>query len=138
MRMTFLAVAACAALAVSGCGSKTPAGPGAGIFENGAGGGGVTMISILGADSSGSFTPNPATVAQGSLVAWQNTDGETHRIVATDNSFDTGNLGPGATSASIVLSTNGANYFCSIHPSERGSIYASDGSIPPMRAGKVR
>ena len=121
MRMTVLVGAACLAMAAVGCSSTTPLSPSAGVGEAG-GGGGVTMISVLGADSSGSFQPNPVTVAQGSFVAWQNTDGETHRIVATDNSFDTGDLAPGATSARIVLSTNGASYFCSIHPSEQGSI----------------
>ncbi len=129
MRTAVLVGAACLSMAIWGCSSTTPVSPRAGVTESG-GGGNVTTISILGADSSGSFQPNPAPVAQGSLMAWQNTDGETHRIVATDNSFDTGDLVSGQTSAPIVLSTNGATYFCSIHPSERGSILTSTGAIP--------
>ncbi len=129
MRTALLVGAACLSMAICGCNSTTPVSPSAGVTESG-GGGGVTTISILGADSSGSFQPNPATVAQGSLMAWQNTDSQTHRIVATDHSFDTGDLVSGQTSAPIVLSTNGASYFCSIHPSERGSIYTSSGTIP--------
>ena len=62
------------------------------------------------------FSPNPASVAQGSLVVWRNTDNTAHRIVMNDGSFDSGDLGPGATSAALRLSTAGGSYHCTIHP----------------------
>lgn len=117
------------ALTMWGCGS-TPTSP-ARAFGGGGGGGVFTTINILGSDSSGAFLPSPASVAQGSTVAWTNTNSETHRIVATDNSFNTGDIAPGATSGPVVLRTDGANYFCAIHPSERGSINSSAGTPPP-------
>jgi len=78
-----------------------------------------------------SFSPNPATVSQGDTVAWHNTDNTTHRIVLNDGSLDTGDLAPGATSTSMRLATNGANYHCTIHPTMVGSINSSTGAPPP-------
>jgi plastocyanin len=70
------------------------------------------------------FFPNPSSAAQGSQISWVNTDSEVHHIAATDGSFDTGEIAPGATSAAMVLGTNGAHYYCTLHPSEVGSITA--------------
>jgi plastocyanin len=92
---------------------------------------GATQIGIVGNSGAQSFTPNPASVAQGQMMQFKNNDGVTHRIVANDGSFDTGNLGGGASSAAIMLGTNGTNYHCSIHPGMVGSINASTGAPPP-------
>ena len=51
---------------------------------------------------------------------WRNDDGFTHRIVADDGSFDTGNLLTGATSSMVQPPAGG--YHCSIHPTMVGSI----------------
>jgi plastocyanin len=92
---------------------------------------GATTISIQGQRGNQSFSPNPGSVAQGKAVAWTNTDSVTHRIVANDGSFDTGNIAPGNNSAALMLNVNGANYHCSIHPAMVGSINTSSGTPPP-------
>jgi plastocyanin len=90
-----------------------------------------STVSIMGDRGAQSFTPNPASVVQGQTVAWRNTDSVVHRIVTNDNSVDTGDIAPGATSTARVLPTNGSNYHCSIHPGMIGAINASSGAPPP-------
>lgn len=88
-------------------------------------------IVINGDRGSQSFTPNPASVAQGRTIAWQNLDGVVHRIMSNDGSFDTGNISPGATSRLVTLTTDGTNYHCTIHPGMIGSVNSASGSPPP-------
>jgi plastocyanin len=102
-------------------GAPTPAPPSSG----------ATQIAIVGDRGNQSFNPNPATVAMGSTMSFKNNDGITHRIVANDGSFDTGNISGGATSGAVTLGTNGTNYHCSIHPGMIGSVNASGGTPPP-------
>ncbi len=64
-------------------------------------------------------------------VTWTNDDGVTHRIVANDGSFDTGNVAPGATSQAMTVAAAGARYHCSIHPSMVGVVNAANGNTPP-------
>ncbi len=121
-----------AAVGLWGCGGSASAGntltspspsPGSG--------GAATTIAIVGIQGSRSFNPNPANVGNGSTVAWRNTDAVTHHIVSNDGTFDTGDITPGASSATIQLNSNGANYHCTIHPSMVGSINSSTGQPPP-------
>jgi plastocyanin len=86
---------------------------------------GATQIGIVGDRGNQSFNPNPAAVTQGQTMTWKNNDGITHRIVADDGSFDTGNVGGGQFSAAVTLKTNGASYHCSIHPDMVGTISAT-------------
>ncbi len=133
-----LIVGACAAVlsaaaliaACGGGGYSSPSGPTA-VPPGGGGGGASTTISILGIRGSSSFSPNPASVNQGSTVAWRNTDSVTHHIVLDDGSLDAGNIAPGATSPTMTLNENGARYHCTIHPSMVGSINTSSGTPPP-------
>lgn len=97
-------------------------------------GGGVTQtvtVSIVADRGAQSFSPNPVTVGQDLMVAWRNTDGVIHRIVANDNSFDTGDIAPGATSRTLQSPAVGANYHCSIHPTMIGAIGVPQGGPPP-------
>ena len=64
-------------------------------------------------------------------VAWRNGDGVVHRIVANDNSFDTGDIGASRTSAVVTIPSTGLNYHCSIHPGMVGAINGSSGTPPP-------
>ncbi len=90
-----------------------------------------TTISITGQRGSQSFSPNPA-FAGGRAVVWRNADTDTHRIVANDGSFDTGDLAPGATSALVPMAEGGLNYHCSIHPTTMfGAIGGGGGAAPP-------
>ena len=84
-----------------------------------------------------SFSPNPAPIQPGNLVAWQNNDNTVHRIVMNDGSFDSGNIAPGAMSSAMHLTSAGGSYHCAIHPTTMfGSINtATDTTLPGTPAG---
>jgi plastocyanin len=88
-------------------------------------------VSIVGDRGSQSFNPNPASPGAALTVAWQNADGTVHRIVANDNSFDTGNIGANSTSTTVTVPGAGVNYHCTIHPGMVGAINGSAGTAPP-------
>jgi plastocyanin len=112
--------------------STTPVSPTPTTSGGGGGAAGApSIIFVEGGGGGESFSPNPASVTAGSPVIWMNSDEQTHQIVATDGSFDTGVLGPDAQSAPIVLTTDGAHYYCAIHPSELGAIKSANGTVPP-------
>lgn len=61
-------------------------------------------------------------VAAGATVTWTNNDSTAHTATASDGSWDTGNIDPGA-SASIVFDTPGTyTYICTYHPNMQGTI----------------
>lgn len=88
-------------------------------------------INIVGDRGSQSFSPNPAQDNSTNMVMWRNSDNQLHRIVANDNSFDTGNINAGATSSSVRVPEDGTNYHCTIHPGMVGTIRSSGGTAPP-------
>ena len=92
---------------------------------------GASTISILGQRGAQSFSPNPASISQGNMLAWRNTDNVVHHIVLNDGSLDAGDIAPGAFSPALRLATDGANYHCTIHPTMVGSINRSSGDPPP-------
>ncbi len=95
----------------------------------------VSTISILGELGSQSFSPNPASPG-GQMVMWRNDNGVTHRIVANDESFDTGDIVPGSTSTMVQPPPGGLNYHCSIHPTTMfGAIGGGGGEAPPPCTG---
>ena len=95
----------------------------------------TTTISIVGERLFQSFSPNPA-FAGGRAVVWRNDNGDTHRIVANDGSFDTGDLAPGATSTMVQMPRIGLNYYCLIHPTTMfGAIGGGGGEAPPACEG---
>ena len=105
----------------SGTGSGSPTAP----TSN------ASTISIAGQRGLQSFSPNPAS-AGGRMVVWRNDDGDTHRIVANDGSFDTGDLAPNATSTMVQMPQGGLNYHCSIHPTTMfAAIGGGGGEAPP-------
>jgi plastocyanin len=109
-------------------GSSNPTTPT--LSVSGGGAGGATTIAVFGNDDQ-AFRPSQATVPPGTAVVWANADSTPHEVVATDGSFDTGVLATGAFSAPIVLQTDGANYYCKVHPTEHGAINGSNGAPPP-------
>src|SRR5690606_8452399 len=64
-----------------------------------AGGDPPITINIIGERGLQSFSPSPATVPDGRMVVWRNTDTIVHRVVLNDRSVDTGDIPPGASSA---------------------------------------
>jgi plastocyanin len=123
---------ALASVACGGSGGSTPTSP---TPSGGGGTAAAVTINIVATTGAQSFSPNPATMTQSNTVAWQNSDGLVHRIVANDGSFDTGDIAPGATSRAIQPPTAGANYHCSIHPAMVGAI-GSQGQPPPPCTGQ--
>jgi plastocyanin len=84
---------------------------------------GATMINIVGISGATSYSPNPTTLKPGQTVVWQNLDVVTHRIVFDDGGLDSGNIGPGMSSAPMRLPALGG-YHCSIHPPMIGRFVA--------------
>ena len=62
------------------------------------------------------FSPSTKTVAKGAVVKWTNNDANAHTVTSDDGvTFDSGNLGGGA-SFSYTANTAGTfNYHCTIH-----------------------
>lgn len=108
-------------------GGSSPAAPSGGTTSVG---GQATSIAIVGERGNQSFSPNPLVVGTNGTVVWQNTDGVTHRIVFNDDSFDSGDLTPGAASAALPTPAGGTNYHCSIHPTMIGAITGLSGEVP--------
>ena len=129
----FCGIALCA-MTLSKCGGSDSGSPMAPTPPP-AGGPQPTTIAIVGDRGAQSFTPNPGTIAQGQMLAFRNNDSVVHRIVFNDNSFDSGNINPGAASDGRAVPTNGANYHCSIHPGMIGSLSGATGQPPPACTG---
>jgi len=91
----------------------------------------VATIQIVGSAGSQAFNPNPATMTGSRNVVWSNTDSEVHRIVANDNSFDTGVIAPGGSSNAITLPAAGTRYHCTLHTTMVGAVNDSGGTTPP-------
>ena len=127
-------VAAAAAIASAACGGSgyngggTPA-PSPGPSPTPA----AVTVNIVASSGDQAFSPNPASPGGALTVAWKNADGTTHRIVANDGSFDTGNISANATSATITVPAGGVNYHCAIHPTMVGAINGSAGTAPPCQ-----
>ncbi len=73
----------------------------------------ITIVGILG---NMSYAPTPASVKVGQTVAWHNSDVIAHTSTQDAGAWDTGAIGPGATSSPIKMTAAGAfNYHCAIH-----------------------
>jgi plastocyanin len=92
-------------------------------------------IAIVREDGPRSFSPNPAP-AGGQMVVFRNADMVIHRVrLNDDESIDTGDLLPGATSRAVQMPAGGAHYHCTIHPGMIGSVTAAGGAPPPPCEG---
>jgi len=137
-RAGLAAVACAAAIAASSCGggggyggNSTPTSPSTG---GGTGGGGaaVVTVTITGQGGKLAFAPNPATVSAGQLVVFKNADTVVHHIVLDDNTVQTTDIAPGASSAAVAMGTNGSpTYHCMIHPGMVGGFNGSQAEPPP-------
>ena len=68
------------------------------------------------------FEPRSLTVRAGDTIVWRNGGSATHTVTATDGSFDSGDLDPGATFSRVVEQTGTIPYACSPHPWMKGTI----------------
>src|SRR4030095_12038932 len=123
---TLLIPIAIAASACGGGGSNTPTAPSPST---------PVTITVTRQNGAQSFSPNPA-LAGGQTVVFRNADSVVHRVILNDNSIDTGDIAPGATSRAMTMPSNGTNYHCSLHADMVGALNpASGGAPPPGRGG---
>jgi plastocyanin len=134
------------ALAVTACSgsdySSTPTAPSSSGGGTASGGGtssggtasGTQTITITSRNGAQSFSPNPASMG-GQTVVFRNADGIVHRVVLNDNSVDTGDIAPGATSRAVTMPGSGTNYHCSLHPDMIGAVNPAAGGPPPPCEG---
>ena len=97
-------------------------------------GGNQVTVSIVGDRGNTSFSPNPA-VAAGRMVVFRNNDSVAHRVRLNDLSVDWGTIQPGATSAPLLMPSDGTNYHCQLHPTMIGAVAVSDTVPPPTCRG---
>ena len=68
------------------------------------------------------FGPDAVTIKTGQTVTWTNNDQRDHTVAATDNSFNSGNLSPGATFSYKFTKPGTYHYACTLHPRMKGEI----------------
>lgn len=71
------------------------------------------------------FHPTPLTVRVGATITVTNQDGTTHTLTADDHSFDTGDLGAGASKQLTFTKAGTFSYHCSIHNYMTGVIHVT-------------
>jgi plastocyanin len=68
------------------------------------------------------FVPEPITVKVGQSVTWTNRDPFAHSVKATDGSFGSNDLDPGATFSETFSTPGTYTYVCGIHSSMHGTV----------------
>ncbi len=73
----------------------------------------------------GAYSPNPASLSDGSTITWNNIDDTPHTATADDGSFDTGIINGGASGSALISASTGTrtiSYHCNVHPEMRGTL----------------
>jgi plastocyanin len=70
------------------------------------------------------FVPATLNVTAGSSVTWTNNDATTHTVTADDNSFNSGNVAPGASFTMKFSAAATVAYHCAIHPMMKATVVA--------------
>ena len=68
------------------------------------------------------FSPATVNVKAGGTVTWTNNDDRDHSVVASDNSFKSGNISAGATYERKFTRAGKFAYTCGYHPRMRGTV----------------
>ena len=126
----FVSVAVFVAVSCGGGGGGTPASP-TPVSGGSSGGSSPVTITIRGINGKLSFSPNPASVPQGTTVVFMNGDTTVHHVVLDDGSVQTAEIPPGGTSAPLALGGVNKAYHCTIHPTMVGSLNTADTPDPP-------
>ena len=72
------------------------------------------------------YSPASITVRVGDTVTWQNSDDRDHTVTASDGSFDSGNLGTGASFSHRFIKAGEYPYRCAHHPRMKGKVVVQD------------
>ena len=89
-----------------------------GSYGNNGGGSNGNNIAI----KNFAFSVSSLTVNSGTTVTWTNNDAATHTVTADDNSFDSGDIGPGKSYSKTFGSTGTVTYHCKYHSAMTGAI----------------
>jgi plastocyanin len=114
------------AVSCGGGGGSTPTTP----TPSGGGSTGTVTIAITGQGGALAFSPNPATVPAGQLIAFKNNDVVAHHVVLDDGTGQTADIPPGGTSAAMSIGAN-KSYHCTIHPGMVGGFNGTQVEPPP-------
>jgi plastocyanin len=68
------------------------------------------------------FSPTLITTSIGQTITFTNNDSVPHTATATDKSFDSGSIAPGATFNKTFNSAGSFSYYCSFHPTMKGKV----------------
>ena len=68
------------------------------------------------------YAPNPISVGVGGSVTWTNNDTITHTATGNDNSWNSGNIAPGATFTKSFPTAGSYAYHCTLHPGMVGTV----------------
>jgi len=72
------------------------------------------------------FQPSRIEITVGTTVAWTNDDAVEHTVTAIDRSFDSGNMGPGATWQYTFTKPGTYQFFCVVHPFMKGVVVVTE------------
>ena len=89
----------------------------------GGGGGGGRTVQVGMQDIK--YVPNAVNVKTGDTVRWTNSDSVTHTVTkkgGPGEKFDSGNMAVGAKYARKFDTPGKVDYFCTIHPNQRGTV----------------
>jgi len=101
---------------------ETPIMPVQGEVPGNADDAGVVNVSIV--DSS--FDPETITISAGQTVRWTNLDTVAHTVKGTGTSFGSPSLAQGGSYEFLFTDPGTYEYYCSIHPSMRGTVVVTD------------
>jgi plastocyanin len=78
------------------------------------------------------YSPDNVTVVIGvnNTVMWVNQDSSPHTVTANDNSFDSGNLNPGATFIYTFNTPGTFSYHCIYHSWMKGTVVVKGSAVP--------
>jgi len=109
-----------AAVLLAGCKQEAP--PQAVDFAHRPEPAGSTATSVTIAIRGMQFVPETAEVAAGGTVTWKNEDLVEHTATASDKSFDSGKIKPGASWTYTAAKAGSVPYVCLLHPTMKGTL----------------
>jgi plastocyanin len=77
------------------------------------------------------FSPQKVVIPVGGSVTWTNNDDVAHTATASDNSFDSGNLGKGQSWTHTFAKAGKYAYVCTYHPNMTGTIVVQAATPAP-------
>jgi len=82
-----------------------------------------------------SFSPATVKINVGDTVVWTNSDDSDYTVIASDNSFSSGNIGSGKTYEHKFTRAGSFAYYCKYHPRMKGTVVVSagSGSVDPAK-----